>query len=216
MKATLVALFAIILACTFCLCQKPIANPSIGSFQWDSRQIQELGPENALSRSKAVSTQDRKTLIRLITAELQSDTDESEAPSRSNLRLTALATRIKTVDLSGGGRQELAAQAAGPYAGCSPTGNCPIWIFEKSGDSFKPILEARAIQTLTIQPTKTNGYRDIVLGMHGSAFEQELHLYQFHQGQYEEVACYDALWQRLVGDEWQQIDKPDIKPCGTE
>jgi hypothetical protein len=50
--------------------------------------------------------------------------------------------------------------------------------------------------------------------MHGSATEQGLFVYRFANGRYRRSACYDANWQRLVGDEWQDLKEPMITPCG--
>jgi hypothetical protein len=188
--------------------------PPAPPFHWNFREIQELGVKDALDQTKALSPTERSTLIDTIAATLGSDGEGENSQSKAQLRAIASRTRVKLIDLNGNGKPEVIAQAVGLESGCSPTGNCPIWVFMKSGNQYKSILGRDAIQTFTIQPTSTNGLRDIVLGMHGSATEQELHLYRFEGQQYRETACYEANWSRLVGDDVQELKEPEIDPCG--
>jgi hypothetical protein len=75
-------------------------------------------------------------------------------------------------------------------------------------------LEKGAVQDFTIQPTQTNGYFDLVLGMHGSATEQSLFLYQFRDGRYRRTGCYDANWTYLGKDgEYHHLKQPRITAC---
>jgi len=97
---------------------------------------------------------------------------------------------------------------------CSPTGNCPFWVFRKMKAAYRLLLEKEAIQTFTIQRTQTNGYLDLVLGMHGSATEQGLFVNQFRDGRYRRTACYDASWTYLGNDgENHDLKVPRITPC---
>ena len=98
---------------------------------------------------------------------------------------------------------------------CSPTGNCPFWLFRKTKHSYKLLLYAEGIQSFTIERTRTNGFRDIVLAMHGSATESQLTLYKYANGAYHDVACYDANWTVLEGDTIRELKEPRITPCGT-
>jgi hypothetical protein len=43
-------------------------------------------------------------------------------------------TRVKYVDLDGDGKPEVIAQAGGEKSGCSPTGNCPLWVLRRRGE----------------------------------------------------------------------------------
>jgi hypothetical protein len=77
------------------------------------------------------------------------------------------------------------------------------------------LLYAEGIQSFTIERTRTNGFRDIVLAMHGSATESQLTLYKYANGAYHDVACYDANWTVLEGDTIRELKEPRITPCGT-
>lgn len=130
----------------------------------------------------------------------------------SNAKSKAADTRVRLVDLNGDGVPEVISQASGDI--CSPTGNCPFWVFQKTGAKYRLILEKWAVQDFTVQPTQTNGYFDLVLGMHGSATEQGLFLYQFRDGRYRKAGCYDANWTYLGKDgEYHDLKQPRITPC---
>ena len=178
-------------------------------FQWNDSDSRELGPEDALGKTRAVSAGEREALVALIEKKLTDNSDSRV--SKEQVRQMSSETRILVTKL--GGKSNVIAQAVGEDSGCSPTGNCPIWVFEKTPSGYRVILDAQAIQTFTIQHSRTNGYLDLVLGQHGSAFERELHVYRFQNGSYWEAACYDANWQRAVGDDVQELKKPDITPC---
>src|ERR1035438_9964183 len=96
---------------------------------------------------------------------------------------------------------------------CSPTGNCTFLVFMRSGRGYRLLLKRIAIQTFAVRPARTNGFKDLVLGQHGSATEKELFLYHFVDRRYRKVACFDANWTRLVGDELEELKEPLITPC---
>ena len=124
----------------------------------------------------------------------------------------AAATRVKLVDLDGDGRPEVIAQGIGDV--CSRTGNCPFWVFQRVASGYKVILEKGAVQTFTVQPTRSNDYSDLLLSMHGSATEQELYSYQFGHGRYRSIACYDANWSYLdENGRIHELKRPRITPC---
>ena len=121
-----------------------------------------------------------------------------------------LDTRVLTTDLNHDGLSEIIAQPVGNEF-CSPTGNCPFWVFRKTGSIYKLVLNGLG-QTFTLQPNYTNGFRDIVVAMHGSAFDQELKLYRYRNGRYYRESCYDASWQARDNPE-VILKEPRITPC---
>jgi hypothetical protein len=56
--------------------------------------------------------------------------------------------------------------------GCGATGNCPTWVFEVNGHSIQTILDTLqdsddgTFRLIGIMPTRTNGYRDLILAQH--------------------------------------------------
>ena len=182
------------------MCQTP--SGTVGQrFQWNWRSTQTA--INAVAKDHEISAAERESLLDALTGQFE---DDAQARER------ATETRIKVADLNGDGIPEVIAQAAGDI--CSPTGNCPFWVFKKTASGYMLILKRGAIQNFTIQPTRTSGYSDLVLGMHGSATEQGLFLYQFRQGKYRLTACYDANWTYMdKNDRIHDLKDPRITPC---
>jgi hypothetical protein len=126
----------------------------------------------------------------------------------------AAETRVKFVDLNGDGVPEVIAQPVGNNYVCSPTGNCAFWVFQKTAGGYKLIAEKGAVQTFTIQRTRTNGFLDLVLNMHGSATSRGLYVYRFRDGKYRRTDCYGANWTYLGKDgEVHDLEEPRITPC---
>jgi hypothetical protein len=195
-------------------CQSPHADESSKThpFHWDSSHSEELDAKDALGQLPGISTSERDSLIEVIAAQLKIG-DDYDHRSDEEWRKIASQTSVKLIDLNSDGIPEVIAQGANMEAGCSPTGNCPLWVFQRSGQTYKILLTANAIQTFTIQTDRTNQFLDLVLGMHGSAFEQELFVYQFQKGKYRRSGCYDAQWEHVVNGEWEQTKDPIISRC---
>jgi hypothetical protein len=82
-------------------------------------------------------------------------------------RVLAGETRGELVDLNGDGKPEIIAQANG-LGPCGGTGNCIFWIFERTADGLRPLLNTNdqtrvTFEKILIRPWSTNGYKDIVL-----------------------------------------------------
>jgi hypothetical protein len=123
---------------------------------------------------------------------------------------------IKLIDLDGDGIPEVMAQEIGLKAGCGATGNCPVWIFQRSERGYSVLLHSQA-QTFTIQPTKTKRFHDIVLGLHVSATEADLTEYRFEGMAYRKTGCYEAGWTYLGKDgEYHDLREPRMTPCGKQ
>ena len=172
------------------------------AFHWNWRHTETA--KSTIAKNNEISAMERVLLLDGIAKEFKSDPQARER---------AAATRIKVVDLNGDGVPEIIVQAVGDDV-CSPTGNCPFWLFQRTASGYRLILKRGAIQSFTIQPTRTTGYFDLVLGMHGSATEQGLYVYQFSHEQYRRVACYDATWTYMdKNNEAHDLKEPRISQC---
>jgi hypothetical protein len=171
------------------------------TFKWDWHKTQTA--KNTVTKNAEITAAERASLLAVLMQQFARELQP---------KALAAETRIKLVDLNRDGVPEIVAQAVGDL--CSPTGNCPFWVFQKSASGYKLILERDAVQSFTIQPTRTNAYFDVVLGMHGSATERGLYLYEFSQGRYRRVACYAANWTYLdENHEIHELEEPLITPC---
>jgi len=97
---------------------------------------------------------------------------------------------------------------------CGATGNCSLWVFTFKNGRYRPILNGVA-RSITVQPSTANGYHDVVLAMHSSAFASELGLFRFDGTKYRKSGCYEALWSVLGKDgEYHELKEPTVSPCG--
>jgi hypothetical protein len=120
-------------------------------------------------------------------------------------------TRVKFIDLNGDSVPEVIAQPIGNICGAA---NCPLYVFQKHGTKYRVILEKGAAQTINVQRSRTNGYLDVVVGMHGSATERGLFVYQFSQGRYRRTHCYNESLTELGKDgKVHEFETARITPC---
>jgi len=170
--------------------------------------------EQTLRQAK-VTNAERAAIAKAIASQVGPYTSDMQflgIDSEQQLKDAILDTRVELVDLNGDGIREVVAQ--GTYKeGCSPTGNCPFWIFQKSGRKYRLLASFDGIQTFQIQRTRSNGFRDIVVEQHGSATERTLRLLQYSRGSYHGVGCYYANWTVLEGDTVRELKEPLLTPC---
>ncbi len=132
--------------------------------------------------------------------------------SAQQLKDAILETRTELVDLNDDGTPEVIAQGTNKE-GCSPTGNCPFWVFQKSGQEYRLLVSLSAIQTFQIQRNRSGRFQDIVVAMHGSATERTLRLLQYSRGKYRQAGCYDANWSVLEGGMLRELKDPQLTLC---
>jgi len=172
-------------------------------FHWGPGEPQEL--DKALAEYKDIGAGDRDALLHAFAREF------SDYPTPPSPMERAEQTRVKFIDLNGDGVPEVIAQPIGNICGAA---NCPLYVFQKTGTNYRVILEKGAAQTVTVQRTRTNGYLDVVVGMHGSATEEGLFVYQFSEGRYRRTHCYNESFTYLGKDgEVHELEKPRITPC---
>jgi hypothetical protein len=77
------------------------------------------------------------------------------------------------------------------------------------------LLEASSIQTFTIEPTRSNGFFDLVLTRHDSASASEVRPYKFDGKEYREEGCYMTAREGLGSDgQWHRFKEPRVTQCG--
>lgn len=184
------------------------ATPEMQSanFRWKWRNWQELTYKQALRVTRIPEAQQASIAAALIK---QLSSANPPAYTTQQLQERALGTAIKLVDLNRDGKPEVIAQ--GPGEDCSATGNCPFYVFQSGGGAFKLIGKSFG-QTFTLQG-RTNGYVDIVVSMHGSAMQSDLHLLRYTGGAYREVACYSAQLGYITESGYQKLKEPELTPC---
>ncbi len=179
---------------------------------WDWRRAEELSWKESITRTKNIADEERNRLIAAISQQLLPSAADLGITT-GELRTVAGETRVKYVDLDGDGKPEVIAQAGGEKSGCSPTGNCPLWVLRRRGNKYYVLLEAEA-QTFTVQPSRNGRFSDLVLTRHGSAFESEARVYKFNGEAYSATRCFDVHWSISGSDgEYHKLKDPKIAGC---
>jgi hypothetical protein len=187
----------------------PASQTRASRLQWDAEHGVELAQNDSVRVSNILAEGERASLIRAIAAKLRPQMADLQIRSEKQLLLVAANTRIKLVDLDGDGTPEVLAQSWGSDT-CGAVGNCFFWVFQKTDSGYKTILNSGA-QTFTVEETRTDGFRDLMLADHDSASEKTLYLYRFSSGRYRQTGCYDADWAPNPVE--PMLKKPVIAPC---
>ena len=165
-------------------------------------------------RNARLTEQSRNAIARAIADQIRPMMADLEIKSETELKKKVLDTRITLIDLNSDGTPEVIAQGMGVVS-CGATGNCPFWVLRKSKVGYQVLLEGGA-QTFTIAGSSTNGFRDIVLSTHGSSSSGGLIIYQYQEGVYKAVGCYDYEWTVLEDEKIPELKEPLITPCNPQ
>jgi hypothetical protein len=218
MRAALIPLISLMAAMSSGALQDSMPeSPSNPGFHWSIRKTHELRYHINQGNSKDISDSERTALIRQVEAEVRPWMSDYGIGSEKELHKLVLGTRVELDDLNGDGVPEMLLQAFDVREGCGATGNCTLWVFEKTTNGYRKLLDTRGkdgiggIERVRIGPNRTNGYLDLTLAAHDSASEMELAVYTFRDGSYRLSACYEANW-LSDKDPTQGLEYPSITP----
>jgi hypothetical protein len=91
---------------------------------------------------------------------------------------------------------------------CGAPGNCSMWLFVRKGGQLRIAL-ATIGQLLIVQNSVSQGFHNIAIGMHGSAFIEQYQDYRWNGSKYEQTDCY--LTQYSVHAD--RSEQPTIVEC---
>jgi len=110
--------------------------------------------------------------------------------SKTAIKATAFNSSNVTpqlIDLNGDGENEIALRYL-----CSPTGNCAMNIYKRSGKFYKLIFRDRkSVQWFEKRHPSHNGFADLRTYMHGSCCDGDFVVYRFNAREYQPIACGD-------------------------
>ena len=84
-------------------------------------------------------------------------------------------------------RKRLLISGDGPTL-CSPTGNCPHWIFRQTPAGYEMEVDLDVAQEVSVHPGKTK-FPEVLARQHGSATDSELRVYRFDGTRYRLAKC---------------------------
>ncbi len=185
------------------------------SFHWNWHQSDGLSGATSLKDAKMADA-DRAALAKAIESYIGApDSKDPEMATEDQVEQAVLDANVKILALNQDEKAPLEVVAE-IQRYCSPTGNCSMWFFRKTPQGYKLLIDSIG-QDFTVEKTTTNGFRDLVVAMHSSAFEKWLKVYRYAHGRYWRAACYDWDTQALGSDgEVHQLNEPRITPtpCG--
>jgi hypothetical protein len=208
-QRTVILCLVLFLKPAFCVAQSHIPE---SQFIWNS-EMRELDYGKRLKTVKQLDPAVRAALIKAISGLLRPQMADLEITSEKELREIALQSRVKFVDLDEDGTDEVIVQPFGKKTPCGVTGNCPFWVFAKSGEAYRLMIEGdAAAEMYRIEPQRTNGFHNLALAIHDTAVEKHIFIYQFRSARYRASKCYDAWWVRSSYDS-KRLKHPIITPC---
>ena len=94
---------------------------------------------------------------------------------------------------------------------CSPTGNCPYWIFRKTAVGYEQEVDLGVAQT--VRAERRAKLPEIVAEQHSSATDSGLRLYQFDRAHYRLTKCMSQSYQDPT--DGHILEKPIVTevPC---
>ncbi|MEA2559087.1 MAG: hypothetical protein QOH06_591 [Acidobacteriota bacterium] len=105
---------------------------------------------------------------------------------------TASNVAADPIEVKRGGEPALRVHGLGKVCGAA---NCVTWVYEKTANGYRLLLEAGSINRIEIQRSYTKGYRDLMAVMHGSAWQSDLTLYKFDGERYQRDSCFHRTYQ---------------------
>ncbi len=181
-------------------------------FNWDTPKFKQLDYHHTIRTAQELDAQDHKAFIAVVAGQIRKSAFPDAKPSESRARELALRARIQSVDLNGDGVPEFLVQPIGDEAGCGATGNCPFWVFAKTGAEYKLILQWNA-ELYRIEGGSSSGYRDIALAAHNSASNKTIYVFGYEGSSYRQKECYSAEWSDYSHEEWRSRKSPLIQTC---
>jgi hypothetical protein len=190
-----------------------------GQLLWSQSQVHEHEYDQTIRRSTKLASGEKASLVETLSAQIRPIKGDLNISSEREVQKVVMDTRIELIDLNQDGITEVIAQATGINEGCGATGNCRLWVFQKTPNGFEKLLDTwgkdglGGIQVYTVTPNRTNGFNDLVLGIHDSAMEKTFYVYRYRSGQYRKSECFEANWFASINGDLVTLKNPQISQC---
>jgi hypothetical protein len=182
-------------------------------FRWSEGTAHELDTRHTIKSAADLNAYQKAKLTDAVVRQLKSHQSLNEffvGMPEKKLHDLAADTRIELIDLNGDGMPEVIAQAQG-LGPCGGTGNCIFWIFQMRPTGIVLLLDTfqseAGFRAIAVRPWSTDGFRDIVLGSHGSATTRNIVWYRYSMDRYRSWKCYSL---DREGDKGTSLHDPVI------
>jgi hypothetical protein len=108
-------------------------------------------------------------------------------------RETILTARLGHIVLATNGSKQLLVRS--PLTFCGATGNCALWVFARQNGVLRLVLDAEG-GPFIVSRKSNQGFHDIAIGFHDSAFEESIIAYRWNGTAYAESDCYLVRFDR--------------------
>lgn len=155
-----------------------------------------------LSQSRNQATTQEKRGLLLQMARDTTQLNDAIYHSLVGFKGALKAMRVKKTDLNGDGQPDYIIGLQDEELGMCTRGNCPRWVYRKSGNGYKSLLSTTSV-ALSMERGSTNGYRDL-RSNYNAVGEHQVSIYKYDGNQYQESQCYQGEY---VGKRLKLIKK---------
>jgi hypothetical protein len=159
-----------------------------------------LTPALSQSRNQATTQEKRGLLLQM--AKDTTQLNDAIYHSLGGFKSALKDMRVKKTDLNRDGQPDYIIDIQDAEWGMCMKGNCPRWVYRKSGNGYKSLLSTTSVE-LSMERSSTNGYRDL-RSNHDAAGEPQVSIYKYNGNQYQESQCYQG---KYVGKKFKLIKK---------
>lgn len=136
----------------------------------------------------ALTGAEREQIYRIVDSEVHNSFNDAE---RAEERKAILKFQFGSIALARDGGPQILVRETASF--CGATGNCSMWIVARHGPELRLALGTEG-QVLIVRSSLTQGFHDIAVGLHESAFWRDYTVYRWGSFGYERVDCYAAIF----------------------
>jgi len=134
-----------------------------------------------------LTSAERDQIYRIVDSDVHNAFSDAQ---REEERKAIMNFRVGSVALARNGSKQILVRGTDSF--CGATGNCSMWIFVRRAAQLRLALGTEG-QLLIVRDSFTQGFRDIAIGLHDSAFVEQYTVYGWDRVGYKQVDCYSRI-----------------------
>jgi hypothetical protein len=161
--------------------ERPRDDWKLKPFDWESHLTHSLA-------EAPLTANERDQIYRIVDEDVHDSFGDAE---RAEERKAVMSFRVGSVALARNGSEQILVRGTGAF--CGGTGNCSMWIFVRHDPELRLALGTEG-QVLIVRNSFTQGFHDIAVGLHDSAFMMDYTVYRWDSFTYKQADCYAAIF----------------------